>query len=556
MRRLKVNQHLMLALWLALLPIAALSIWQGLTTYRYAEGLIRKNLIISALATATMQRGPVIDAQRAMEDLARDTDVYNMTQKCSDALRSIPFNQQQIVAFVRSDRTGNVRCSGIQIDRPISFALEKWWQKTARARTFSLSRPIIGQVSKRRVVIAARPLLDPISGQFEGMITAGISLDWIETALRQTTLSPQAIVGIADRDGLVVISPTQNILGRINVKSSFNSVNMVTAKNGQSWLYSSAPIYDQQLYVVYAEPQNLLSSGVQSQLRTAIILPLLTIVFASLALWIAINQSIGRWLKQLHALANQFARGDFSTSQKLFETAPVDIRQFSNDFHDMAEAIEQRNLQIITAFASSQAMAREVNHRVKNNLQLILSLISLQSSHVKEHSGRAALTQTHKRVATLGLIYRLMYDDDNTNTAEQGQVNLQRLFNELCGQLRTDAIGQNNVTVRCSAPSVVRSVDMAIPLALFVVEAVTNAYRHAFEGSASGAINVTLMIASKSVLTITDDGIGFKLSANAPEMGMKLLNAFATQLNGQMTIYSEGGNGARIELIFSEFENQ
>jgi two-component sensor histidine kinase len=547
---LTLNQRLVVAVSIALTPVVMMSIFQGFTSYRYGQRLINERLISSALATAAVQREPVATAQQTLAMLAQNRDVLGMTRNCNSILRNVIRDQQQIVNYIRSDASGMVRCSVLDTTAKVSFASQDWWRTAIKARVFSLSRPTVGQVSKRRVLLAVQPIFDRDSGAFEGMVSAGIQLSWIETALQRTTLSDDAVAAVAGSDGTILVSAKSSTLKKIDVRTSFGQTAVATDQRGIKWLYSSAPIYDRQLFVVYAEPKNALVHSTRTQLLADIALPIIAVVLAGIAVWAGVNRVVTRWLRELGRLARQFASGDYAGSRYRFAGAPGEIAALSADLHSMATSIERRNADLESSASTTIAMAREVNHRVKNNLQLVISLLGLQAGQIKDETALLTLAQTRNRVAALGLVYRLMYDEGGN--AEVGQVNLQRLITELCAQMRIDAIGGTGVELACAAPDETRAVDMAIPLTLFTVEAVTNAFRHGYPEGGRGQITVTLAIDTMWRLTIKDNGVGFDVATPLTTIGIELMHAFARQLNGDMTMESHPNDGTRIALSYPD----
>lgn len=543
-----LNQRLIFAVCLALVPIALLSITQGIRSFDAGQRLTKERLVSSALATAAVQREAITEAERTLDMLARNPEVRNVGGQCSEQLLQAMRDQRQIVNYVRSDAAGRVRCTVVPAAADVSFKSERWWAEGIKARTFSLSRPIFGPVSKRRVVLALHPLFDDRTGTFQGMLSAGIQLSWIETALQRTTLSKDAVAAIAGSGGEILVSPDQFPLQRVNIAASFGTAIPAKAADGSQWLYSSAPIYNRDLVVVYAEPQNAVASVTRDNLRADIAFPILAIIAASIAVWIGVTLAVTQWLHELGKLAHQFARGNYPGDRARFARAPEEIVALSDDLHDMAAGMQARTDDLETAAVVNLGLAREVNHRVKNNLQLIISLLGLQAKQVQDPSALAALTQTRNRIATLGLVYRLMYDEGDD--AETGQINLRQLFDELCRQLRTDASAGSNIELDCEAPDMPCAVDTVIPLVLFTLEAVTNACRHAYPDGAQGVIIIRLIAGDNFLLTIADSGAGFDAATSSPTLGIELMNAFARQLDGELMIDTRPGQGVNIGLSF------
>jgi two-component sensor histidine kinase len=188
-----------------------------------------------------------------------------------------------------------------------------------------------------------------------------------------------------------------------------------------------------------------------------------------------------------------------------------------------------------------------VHHRVKNNLQIITSLLTLQAGRVSEPWAREVLGQTRSRISALALIYRLLYQDDSEN--ERGEVALDSLMSELCIQLRAANRDRPGVELQCDTLPHPIAIDHAVPLALFVVEAVTNAYRHAFAPEDKGHIQLKVdHVGPEDILEISDNGRGFLQRADLGQMGSELMNAFATQVSGVLETQSKVGKGTTIRL--------
>lgn len=548
MRYLTLNHSLLLAVLIAMLPIGFISVTQGFLNRKHAQTLVEESLTTAALATASVQQEPFAMAERQLQTLVKDEDVVTATSKCSSQLERALGSQEMVLNLVRSDASGRVQCSVLPITGSETFADETWWRTASKTKQFSITGPVFGSISKRQVFIAVQPLFTD-AGEFDGMITAGVRLSWMKDALAKTTLSTEAVAAIADENGRIILTAEPTTLKKIDVTSPFAKPNNIVDTTGATWTYATAPLYARKLFVVYAEPQSKLGDYARNQFRADLLIPILALLLTSVAVWIGVNRLVVRWLRELAELANRFTRGDYTGNRDQFARAPVEITSLSDDMHSMAEAISQRNRDLESALAATKSMAREVNHRVKNNLQMVMSLIALQSAQITDDEAKLALDQTRARMGALALIHRLLYDYGNQ--AEAGHIDFYSIMPELCAQLVADAaIYGREVDLHCTSDHVIGTVDQAIPLTLFIVEAVTNAYRHAFPDGRRGNLWVNLAINGKqAILTIRDDGVGFE-GTSVGSMGMMLIEAFARQLNGVLTTNSTPHSGVEIQLVY------
>lgn len=548
MRRMTINQALLLAVTIALLPIGALSVMQALSSRDHARRLIAERLHSTSVAMAAVQRENIEAARRSLHMLAQMPAVTEPKANCGEVLSRLLPVQSSIVNFSRSDAQGNVLCSGLPTPGPVSLAGRDWWQAGRTKPGFSISMPTIGQVSRRRVLVAMQPLRDA-GGRFAGMVSAGVRLSWIETSLQQTSLSPDAIASLTGPDGRILASSRPTRRTGLVFAVLGEGFHIARDADGNDWIYAAAPIGNGPFYVAYAEPAQHLTSFIREQWRASLIVPALTLLLTCIAVWLGVQRMVVQWIRRLSVLAQQFGRGDYDVHPQAFADAPVEFVRLSDDMQAMARAVDARNAAIESAAATARQLAREVNHRVNNNLQLMLSLVGLQTAQTSGREAHAALAQTRARIGAMALIHRLIYAAGDR--AEEGVVDLGRLIPELCRQLHNDSDAGDAVRLDCQAAPARVSIDMATPLALFIVEAVTNAYRHAFTTSRSGTVRVLLNPDGDAyMLTVIDDGAGYDAGRNAASMGTQLMHAFAGQLEGTLQIGPGTPSGVTVSLRF------
>jgi two-component sensor histidine kinase len=215
----------------------------------------------------------------------------------------------------------------------------------------------------------------------------------------------------------------------------------------------------------------------------------------------------------------------------------------------MADVIHCRNTDLTQALEAKTLLTREVHHRVKNNLQIINSLLTLQSGRVREDAAKEVLAQTRARIGALALIHRLLYEQDNGD--ECGDVPIDNLMAELCAQLRGASRSMTQAQLTCHAGNFPVPIEYAVPLTLFVVEAVTNAFRHAFPKGMGGTVNLRFDLDGDSgILSISDNGQGYVVTDEAAQIGTELMHGFATQVDGALSISSSERNGTQVRLKF------
>ena len=249
------------------------------------------------------------------------------------------------------------------------------------------------------------------------------------------------------------------------------------------------------------------------------------------------------WVTKLREQTAQIMSGIYPAVSSGFNRAPAGMANLSRDLDALGVMVAKRE-------AARKSLTREVHHRVKNNLQIITSLLTMQARSIDNPACRQALGQTRARIDALALIHRIIYDqgDDGSQTNIDGEL----LIAELCNLFRLSNQDRQEIRFTCHADPMSLPLDNAMPLALFTVEAVTNAYAHAFPIGRSGTVALSLELTGYGAvqLAVIDDGLGFDSAAGEGSMGRKLMLGFARQLDGNFTIVSIPGTGTEVRLDY------
>lgn len=220
----------------------------------------------------------------------------------------------------------------------------------------------------------------------------------------------------------------------------------------------------------------------------------------------------------------------------------------------VVDITERRRAQekLENALREKTVLLNELHHRVKNNLQIIASLLNLQASHAGDPRLEAMLNESQSRVKAMALTHQLLYERKDYSRVDLGEY-LERLIQLLIGSYRTES---KRITLRCTHPEAPLYLDLerAIPCGLVANELVTNSFKHAFPNAQSGEIIVDLQALEdqQAVLVVADNGIGlpegFSLES-VTSLGLQLVPLLVDQLGGVLA--AEAGQGARFVLRFS-----
>ena len=225
--------------------------------------------------------------------------------------------------------------------------------------------------------------------------------------------------------------------------------------------------------------------------------------------------------------------------------APDEVLQLADSFRSATKGLRQREQELVQAQQRQDLLVLEIHHRVKNNLQVIASLLNLQASRIRLPEAKAEFQAARDRVRALATLHRHLYADGELHT-----INMRSFLVELCGQL-FQAMGETEgarIQLAIEAPELRMSSDQAVPLALIVTEAVTNSVRYAFPGGRTGHISVILKDNDGELdLIISDDGVGVLAGRADTEagvrdgIGLQLIRGFTRQLGASLTV--EEGHG-------------
>ncbi|HWQ34686.1 MAG TPA: PAS domain S-box protein [Blastocatellia bacterium] len=205
--------------------------------------------------------------------------------------------------------------------------------------------------------------------------------------------------------------------------------------------------------------------------------------------------------------------------------------------------------QIRASLREKEVMLREIHHRVKNNLQVISSLLSLQSGYISDARATEMFRETQHRVRAMSLIHEKLYQSDNL-----ARIDFKAYLESLSATLlRSHHLMQPGPELEIIGDDVSLSVNIAVPCGLIVNELLSNALKHAFPDGRAGRIRVGLSVGDgRMTLIVADNGIGLPEGFDlhqTPSFGLKLVSALARQLEATVTIHSDHGTEFRIIFV-------
>ena len=227
-------------------------------------------------------------------------------------------------------------------------------------------------------------------------------------------------------------------------------------------------------------------------------------------------------------------------------------RQLNQELEVLVEEktaeLTQKNQQLEQALKDKETLLTEVHHRVKNNLQLMSSLLDLQARGTKDQAARQVLVESLSRVNAMGIVHHKLYSGDSTTEVETSSyldelvVNIANIYNKT-----------HQVELLTQADSFSLTIKEAIPLGLVITELVTNAFKHAFQ-DAGGTISVSLTRRKSEVtLEVRDNGKGWDgSSGNNGSLGMMIIESLSKQLQARFKVENDQGTVATFTFSMHE----
>ena len=222
--------------------------------------------------------------------------------------------------------------------------------------------------------------------------------------------------------------------------------------------------------------------------------------------------------------------------------------EFSHIMAVKQEEIDRQNELMKTMFDEKEWLLKEIHHRVKNNLQIVISLLNTQSAYLDNEDALVAIRNSQNRMHAMSLIHQKLYQSDNL-----AEIDMKWYIKELIGYMKECFDTDKKIIFMIDTEAIKLDVAQAVPLGLIINEAISNAIKYAFPGSRKGVVRISFKMVDKRCcqLRIADNGIGLPEGIepeSSRSLGMSLITGLSTQLMGDLKLYNE--NGLVLEVGF------
>lgn len=521
-----------LLLALAMLPAGAIAMQVGLNAVEAQRNAYREALSRQAVQSISDEINVVNEVREMLAVLAAAPALQQIASgDCREWLGGVISRYTYLSAIAVTNNANVVQCS--VPSQAQSYRMpESTLRERARERDgFAVGLLQRGALTQRRVLGALEPIRDS-QGRRIGFVGASIDVNYLNELLRLGHAGEAARAAIVDYEGRVVADsmlgadeaapplPTPAQLRR----QMHGEVAFIEGKGVSAVV---APLHAPDLYAVMAWAPEGPTWRVWGALAISVAAPLLIWMFAIAAGWLAIEVYVTRPLSELEGAARSYARGEEVVDSPALARAPNEIRALRRTMAAMAKTLRGRELRLVEALAEERALLREVHHRVKNNLQMVASLLNIQARGARDESEAWGLARAHDRVQLLALVHQRVYA-----SGEVRELRLDELTSEMTRQmLQSRSLQAARVAYDFTEARV--QADRAVPLAFLIGEGISAAL-DALREAHDFTLKLHLHQDETGEVRFAVEAEGEGQLPSGPPINARLVEAFARQLGGSI----------------------
>ena len=537
----------MLIVGLALAPLALASIIQAIMNFDAYQRQTDRILVQTALYAAYNEQSTFNRAEQILRSLAGKPEQTASPQSCRVALSDALVGAAPIVNLTRVDDGGRVICMGAAAPPKPHFATMRWWPALRKADNIVIGSQFVSPIVNRPILPIAYPIRAG-NGGFAGAISASVDLQWLESAPQIAGLPDGALSLILDPAGHVIasnraISEATGASLAQHANRAHQRVFTAAADDHERWRWVAEPIGISNKFVAIGIPEPRLFATLRGYLLADVVLTLLIVLATCAAIWLGAEWLVVRWTIYLKRVAVAYGRNHFGLSLDDMNQAPEEFLVLGHEMKRMANAIQERDRTLNEALKKQSAMTREIHHRVKNNLQIVSSLINIYAQSVASPLAKSVLRQITARVDALTLIQRLIEDNESDPT-----IDVKTLLEQFADEVRSLAAehGQR-IAVKLEVERRHLQPDIATPIILFATEALSFDVFAARREARRRDVLLAFSGDETGYSLVIEDRCPGTLSVGMPDPD-RIMRSLAEQLRGRYGAEQLDGGGCRILL--------
>jgi two-component sensor histidine kinase len=542
-----LSTRLLLFLSIALLPLGVIAVFQTIQVIEETQRLAERDAV-ARTARAAEQHQALLErafgAAAALGEAA--SQLADSPETCSSIMARFVAAEPDVVfaGFISADGMMSCNNSGETID----YADRPTWVAFVDNPVPDVNVSRSGDVSRQSVYIVLLPIFDGETGDLLG--AQAISMPHSFAPLLFANDEQGLDLALIDSEGTILASSTgmddltaferRNVVpGELDIPDDGL---LIRADDNRRFDRPTAvvPLIEGQIYVLGLWTPGQMDNGVTALNLSVPLFPLLMWLASLAVAYFTVNNLL---LKPLSLLSRQMLRYRADEPGEAFinlQDAPTEIMTIAESYNTLLDRVAEDTHRLQESVAEKETLLREVHHRVKNNLQLISSILNMQMRGVSDDTARRILSRVQDRVMSLSSVHRALY----TETQLQS-VRADLLLGEIISGIADLTTSTNNrVSVTVDLKPLRLDPDQAVPLSLLATEAMTNAVKYV--GAADGeraSIDVSLKEDEvRHVVFAIRNTRGPAAStdpdaeANGTGLGARLIRSFASQLGGDIEI--------------------
>lgn len=538
----RLGFRLAFLLAVSLLPLGVISTLQARALMKEARARSEVALLGATRAAAAQEVGAIQRAQGAAEALSFVVGGIAGDPAVCSAMMQRLVQQSGLFSFAGYWTVdGFMQCSSAGEPHAVTLT-------TSAREAIANPVPTIrvaseGQFSKTSVLFARHPVFDG-DGRLIGFTVVSVP----HSALLPEALDDEATTPILlvtfNRDGTVITSSAGMESSTGALPANIDLADLVgreaisfsgPSQDGDERAFSVVPLLADELYALGSWPSRSLPSPISLTALPPSTVPLLMWLMSLAVALVATERLVARHIRKLKIALTSFASGNRAVTQLKLADAPDEIRKAGIAFEIMTDAILRDEAELEDMIHQKEVLLREVHHRVKNNLQLIASIMNMQARRARSPEAKVIVQRLQDRVMSLATIHKGLYQ-----TTGIADVQADELLDDIVRQIVNIGSGPHRrFDVTTDLEPIRTTPDQAVPLALLVTEAITNAMKY---GANESGGRIALRVALRKIEPLTAELVVTNaISAGAASdydpaegtgLGTQLLDAFAMQLGG------------------------
>jgi two-component system, sensor histidine kinase PdtaS len=552
--------QLVVLLALAMLPAGFLACLQAISNYRKMTTLSEVALLQTAVQSTREEENIIVAARRVLQTIVVLPPIRDLRpEACTEILRAVVETSAYYQSLMVTDGRGTVVCASASDDGMVAESNASWFRAVTSRKRFTVVGHAEASQAEDRILAVGLPVVHA-DGEIVGAAFLVLRARWLERVLAVTRDADIIHTALVDDNGDLIahdgfgMAPSSWLPDPADLRPrlSGSPVAMHSANDvGPDAMLAIVPIMPEAVYMVVSSGGRAPPVHLDWRLVGALGLPIIMWVAALAVAWFAVNRLVIRPILHLQHTAAALGSGDQTVRAAVLDDAPAEIQQLAWTMNTMAENLERRDSDLNKALQEQRSLLREIHHRVKNNLQIVTSLLNLQLRSAPANGEHDALRATQHRIYALAKVHETLY-----RQYEDSSLRLDELLPEVVDHVRRESrAGGRTVNIHYDIDPVSVDSERAAPIALLVTEAVAFALNRSLPGPDGARLRIAFKRITDGQIVLGvhgEAGMTPPADVDRESLEERLIRALARQLRGALTMRTD--DGFALEVVIPDIE--